>query len=1058
MKRHISLLILLFSVYMGFSQVVEADSLYLVEIYNRTGGDSWNNNTNWLDTSVSLWYGVTVRDSYVVAIDLSNNNLNGMIDFPTILGQYYGLLHLERLDLSDNPNLYLSAEIKAGWFPLLSSLYYLDMSRNQDDMLHFSLHDGLQYFAFADKNLDSIPSTALASVTTLKYIDFSGNKLTALPKGLEKSTGLRILKAAYNSLTDPGPIAGFSSLVHLDLESNMLNSYDTLTGLQGLTYLNIKGNQLKGDITELSQGFEGVDTLIVAFNSFTGVIDSAAQYWTGTVYLDIGTNNLEGNLNAFFDLNQLKVLIANDNNIKGTLDSITLLYNLEYLNLGGDSLTGQLSEGVMNMPFLKVLYVNRNHLEGQLPDAGNLCVLQKINVADNNFTGNIPASWWLPSLNYLNVSGNKLSGGLDSNMLNSPYLEYLILSRNYFKGQMPSYLSSLSNLKTLDISENFFDSSVDLTPLTRLEHLYIQKNYLDYKDYTDLGFFPSDLVYLPQRRFPVYTEDLGDSVKIVVDFYKSNPGINTFFFWFNQDQQIQTSGDSVFVVAKTDTGAFYCKILVTNFFGTLYWYESMPYVQHIPVVSGLDSVEYAALARFYDSTGGDSWNNNRFWLTDTSAEYWHGLEIGNGIHIKSIKLQANNLRGNVPDLSDLRFLNQLDLSFNFLDSISDLDKLLYLTDVNISSNLLHSLPKFCDTVTTLDVSNNYLDFGDLEPVYGQLTGANITSFPQRKVGEYQLLAPSVGDRVVLDIKVGGSANRYSWYKDDKLISEGTDPSYVIDSFAFADTGVYYCKISSTLSYFSGDTLQSENYKIIKAFTVTFNVSDTSGMPLSNVEVFLSGYEPVMTDRDGIAKIKYVKEARRLRYYLTKDGYFTVQNALDVNDNIEVDVQMYPVYLKAVFSEIYRPLTGKQVTFYSVSGDSLVEVFTTDDSGKIFYYPLLNGVYYLETYPTPYRKILDTFTVNENNIERYYKVEYNSLNTVQLYPNPTSGTVNLFLINPQDSLEINLYTQEGYKLFSRKYYNIRTTQIRLPDNLPNGRYLLEVKNATVRRLEYIILLR
>ncbi len=59
------------------AQVLEADSLVLVNLYNTNGGSSWTANTNWLISDVDTWFGVSVTDNRVTKVDLNNNGLTG---------------------------------------------------------------------------------------------------------------------------------------------------------------------------------------------------------------------------------------------------------------------------------------------------------------------------------------------------------------------------------------------------------------------------------------------------------------------------------------------------------------------------------------------------------------------------------------------------------------------------------------------------------------------------------------------------------------------------------------------------------------------------------------------------------------------------------------------------------------------------------------------------------------------------------------------------------------------------------------------------------------------
>jgi hypothetical protein len=81
-----------------FAQAVNVqDSLALVDFYNSTDGPHWTKHDNWLTDPVSSWYGITVTDTRVTYIRLSNNNLTGHI--PPSIGNLVKTIYL---DLSGN--------------------------------------------------------------------------------------------------------------------------------------------------------------------------------------------------------------------------------------------------------------------------------------------------------------------------------------------------------------------------------------------------------------------------------------------------------------------------------------------------------------------------------------------------------------------------------------------------------------------------------------------------------------------------------------------------------------------------------------------------------------------------------------------------------------------------------------------------------------------------------------------------------------------------------------------------------------------------------------------
>lgn len=103
---------------------LQAEKEALIALYDSTGGDSWNNNTNWCsDKPLSEWYGVSLDpEGYVQAIWLSSNNLTGSIP-----EKISGLTHLERLNLEWNS---LQGSIPEGIVEM-SRLYYLNLRQNQ---------------------------------------------------------------------------------------------------------------------------------------------------------------------------------------------------------------------------------------------------------------------------------------------------------------------------------------------------------------------------------------------------------------------------------------------------------------------------------------------------------------------------------------------------------------------------------------------------------------------------------------------------------------------------------------------------------------------------------------------------------------------------------------------------------------------------------------------------------------------------------------------------------------------------------------------------------------
>jgi len=147
-------------------------------------------------------------------------------------------------------------------------------------------------------------------------------------------------------------------------------------------------------------------------------------------------------------------------------------------------------------------------------------------------------------------------------------------------------------------------------------------------------------------------------------------------------------------------------------------------------VTDIPRAECEALAAFYASTGGDGWNVNSGWLTDTEAASWYGVQVVDN-RVARLTLANNNLQGSLPpEIGTLSGLTEIVLSRNQLSGSlpSAIGGLNQLTILDLSSNdFSGGLPPELFTLTSLQYL--YLDHnqfsGVIPAAIGNLTALNV---------------------------------------------------------------------------------------------------------------------------------------------------------------------------------------------------------------------------------------------------------------------------------------------------------------------------------------------
>ena len=382
-RKNIILVFMLFISY-GLSQ----DSLQLVNLYNSMDGPNWINNTNWLcELSVSEWFGITVQDSTVTAIELPRNHLSGQM--PEDIGQ---LTNLEKLNLSDNN---ISGELPVSLKNLVK-LKALDLSHNQ-----FS--GNLANIFNSDNSLISLD---------LSYNIFNGS----IPKNLGQLIKLKVLNLSNNNFQNNIPIDIFrlQNLVELDLHNNSLTGSipRQIGNCTNLQILDLSRNKLVGNIPkEIGKLKKLTQRLAFDHNTFSGLIPKEISLLSNLQHIWLNNNQFSGILPfEIGKMRSLRSLFIYHNNFVGPIPlTVGNLRELEIFYSQNNSFGGKIPQELWFLPKLKMLRLENNQLSGKIP--GDLRILKSIQSIDlsNNRFDTISDSISLPSsLLSFNITNNNL--------------------------------------------------------------------------------------------------------------------------------------------------------------------------------------------------------------------------------------------------------------------------------------------------------------------------------------------------------------------------------------------------------------------------------------------------------------------------------------------------------------------------------------------------------------------------------------------------------------------------------------------------------------------------
>uniref|UniRef100_A0A7N2M8K4 Disease resistance R13L4/SHOC-2-like LRR domain-containing protein n=1 Tax=Quercus lobata TaxID=97700 RepID=A0A7N2M8K4_QUELO len=284
-------------------------------------------------------------------------------------------------------------------------------------------------------------------------------------------------------------------LQHLNLAFNDFNYSQISSGFgrfAKLRYLNLSRSNFDGEVPlelshlsqlaslDLSSNDDDLPSIFVE----TSVVKRLVQNLTKLRELHLDHVDMSSvSLTSFMNFSSsLASLSLEDCELRGSPADLDIfgLQNLHELNLGGNSLSGEIPSSFSNIKALSYLDLGWNNLNGPIPTLfGNLTKVTKIFLYNNDFTGQIPSSLSnLKDLNVIDLSNNKFEGSIPVSLGNLTKVTDFMLQYNNFTGHIPSSLSHLKVLNLIDLSYNKFEGSIPVSfgNLTKVTDIMLQYN------------------------------------------------------------------------------------------------------------------------------------------------------------------------------------------------------------------------------------------------------------------------------------------------------------------------------------------------------------------------------------------------------------------------------------------------------------------------------------------------------------------------------------------------------------------------------------------------------